>query len=146
MESALNPLAEHLTCEQCRSTLTDRIKNLIAQWSIVRVRPFTTSDVIQNMANYGFVYSFREQYSAYIWFFYLVNLHGYLHSPIHLVPYTPVAFTITRRRRSTGHAQPKNTRKGFCAVDSSGVSMNRIRFRQYSITINEHCLYIVWQS
>ncbi|KAF8627193.1 hypothetical protein AX15_004511 [Amanita polypyramis BW_CC] len=36
MESALRPLAEHLTCEQCQHVLRERIKNLIAQWSVVR--------------------------------------------------------------------------------------------------------------
>lgn len=38
MESALRPLSEHLTCELCQQALKDRIKNLIVQWSIVKVR------------------------------------------------------------------------------------------------------------
>ncbi|PPQ71773.1 hypothetical protein CVT26_007607 [Gymnopilus dilepis] len=36
MESALRPLAEHLTCEDCRQALRDRIKNLVVQWSVVK--------------------------------------------------------------------------------------------------------------
>lgn len=38
MESALRPLAEHLTCDQCQLALRDRIKNLVIQWSLVKVR------------------------------------------------------------------------------------------------------------
>jgi hypothetical protein len=37
MESALNPLEEHLTCDLCRQALRERIKNLIVQWSVVKV-------------------------------------------------------------------------------------------------------------
>ncbi|KAF8192547.1 hypothetical protein BJ912DRAFT_1021817 [Pholiota molesta] len=37
MESALRPLAEHLTCEHCQQSLRDRIKNLVVQWSVVKV-------------------------------------------------------------------------------------------------------------
>ncbi|KAF9569051.1 hypothetical protein CPC08DRAFT_702169 [Agrocybe pediades] len=36
MESALRPLAEHLTCEGCQQALRDRIKNLVVQWSVVK--------------------------------------------------------------------------------------------------------------
>ncbi|PFH51464.1 hypothetical protein AMATHDRAFT_75003 [Amanita thiersii Skay4041] len=36
MESALRPLTEHLTCENCQQALQDRIKNLIVQWSVVK--------------------------------------------------------------------------------------------------------------
>jgi len=36
MESALRPLSEHLTCEQCQQGLRDRIKNLVVQWSVVK--------------------------------------------------------------------------------------------------------------
>jgi hypothetical protein len=36
MESALRPLAEHLTCEHCQQALRDRIKNLVVQWSVVK--------------------------------------------------------------------------------------------------------------
>jgi hypothetical protein len=36
MESALRPLADHLTCEQCQTALRDRIKNLVVQWSVVK--------------------------------------------------------------------------------------------------------------
>lgn len=36
MESALRPLAEHLTCEQCQTALRERIKNLVVQWSVVK--------------------------------------------------------------------------------------------------------------
>lgn len=38
MESALRPLAEHLTCEGCQHALRDRIKSLVNQWSVVKVR------------------------------------------------------------------------------------------------------------
>ena len=37
MESALQPLVEHLTCQECQETLGDRIQNLVAQWSVVKV-------------------------------------------------------------------------------------------------------------
>jgi hypothetical protein len=40
MESALSPLTEHLTCEQCRQVLTERIKTLVVQWSVVKVSCF----------------------------------------------------------------------------------------------------------
>ena len=43
MESALRPLAEHLTCDQCQSVLRDRIKNLVIQWSVIKVRRFLFS-------------------------------------------------------------------------------------------------------
>ncbi|KAF9006435.1 hypothetical protein BDQ17DRAFT_1351736 [Cyathus striatus] len=36
MESALRPLAEHLTCDQCQQALRERIKNLVVQWSVVK--------------------------------------------------------------------------------------------------------------
>ncbi|KJA30021.1 hypothetical protein HYPSUDRAFT_251714 [Hypholoma sublateritium FD-334 SS-4] len=36
MESALRPLAEHLTCEHCQQSLRDRIKNLVVQWATVK--------------------------------------------------------------------------------------------------------------
>ncbi|KAJ8523472.1 hypothetical protein ONZ45_g104 [Pleurotus djamor] len=39
MESALKPLEDHLTCDQCRLTLKQRIKDVIVQWSIVKVSP-----------------------------------------------------------------------------------------------------------
>ncbi|KAF9058135.1 hypothetical protein BJ165DRAFT_1334371 [Panaeolus papilionaceus] len=38
MESALRPLAEHLACSECQEALRDRIKNLVVQWSVVKVR------------------------------------------------------------------------------------------------------------
>jgi hypothetical protein len=37
LESALRPLAEHLSCDLCKNALNDRVKNLIVQWSIVKV-------------------------------------------------------------------------------------------------------------
>ncbi|KAF9075896.1 hypothetical protein BDP27DRAFT_1212080, partial [Rhodocollybia butyracea] len=37
LESALAPLAEHLSCGLCKQGLNDRIKNLIVQWSVVKV-------------------------------------------------------------------------------------------------------------
>lgn len=38
MESALNPLIEHLSCELCKQSMRERVKNLVVQWSVVRVR------------------------------------------------------------------------------------------------------------
>lgn len=38
MESALRPLEEHLVCDECKRALRERIKNLVVQWSIVKVR------------------------------------------------------------------------------------------------------------
>ncbi|THV08616.1 hypothetical protein K435DRAFT_814998 [Dendrothele bispora CBS 962.96] len=38
LESALSPLAENLSCDLCKQALNDRIKNLIVQWSVVKVR------------------------------------------------------------------------------------------------------------
>lgn len=37
IESALFSLNEHLSCEQCQTALRDRIKQLIAQWTMVKV-------------------------------------------------------------------------------------------------------------
>ncbi|KAF5393785.1 hypothetical protein D9757_000077 [Collybiopsis confluens] len=42
LESALAPLAEHLSCDLCKQGLKDRIKNLIVQWSVVKRRPSYT--------------------------------------------------------------------------------------------------------
>ncbi|KAI0723118.1 hypothetical protein C8Q76DRAFT_794091 [Earliella scabrosa] len=36
MESALCPLADHLSCEVCKKSLADRVKQLIVQWSVVK--------------------------------------------------------------------------------------------------------------
>ncbi|KAI0772066.1 hypothetical protein BD413DRAFT_612891 [Trametes elegans] len=38
MESALCPLADHLSCDICRRSLAERVKQLIVQWSVVKVR------------------------------------------------------------------------------------------------------------
>jgi hypothetical protein len=43
MESALRPLADHLSCSECKAGLNDRIKNLVVQWSIVKVSNFARS-------------------------------------------------------------------------------------------------------
>lgn len=40
MESALTPLGQHLTCDLCRHALNDRVKNLVVQWSIVKVSAY----------------------------------------------------------------------------------------------------------
>ncbi|KAH7887791.1 hypothetical protein F5I97DRAFT_1805344 [Phlebopus sp. FC_14] len=40
MESALAPLGEQLACEQCQLALQDRLKSLIVQWSVVKVRVY----------------------------------------------------------------------------------------------------------
>jgi len=37
MHTALNPLMEHLDCEQCREALRDRIKDVVGQWASVGV-------------------------------------------------------------------------------------------------------------
>ena len=39
MESALCPLADHLSCDVCKQSLADRVKQLIVQWSVVKVSP-----------------------------------------------------------------------------------------------------------
>ncbi|PAV21399.1 hypothetical protein PNOK_0402600 [Pyrrhoderma noxium] len=36
LESALNPLADHLTCDECRKTLRDRIRDVVIQWAQVK--------------------------------------------------------------------------------------------------------------
>lgn len=38
MESALAPLGDQLSCEQCRIALQERLKTLVMQWSVVKVR------------------------------------------------------------------------------------------------------------
>ncbi|KAL5507791.1 hypothetical protein ACEPAH_5409 [Sanghuangporus vaninii] len=38
IESTLQPLAEHLTCDQCRTMLLGRIREVVVQWSMVKVR------------------------------------------------------------------------------------------------------------
>ncbi len=39
MESALCPLADHLACDICKRSLADRVKQLVIQWSVVKVSP-----------------------------------------------------------------------------------------------------------
>jgi len=43
MHSALNPLMEHLDCEQCHEVLRDRIKDVVVQWASVGVSVFLSS-------------------------------------------------------------------------------------------------------
>ena len=38
IEGALCPLADYLTCELCKKSLVDRVKQVIVQWSMVKVR------------------------------------------------------------------------------------------------------------
>ncbi|KAH9894482.1 hypothetical protein C8Q73DRAFT_791021 [Cubamyces lactineus] len=38
METALWPLADHLSCDICKKSLAERVKQLIVQWSVVKVR------------------------------------------------------------------------------------------------------------
>ncbi|KAG5343079.1 hypothetical protein C0989_000069 [Termitomyces sp. Mn162] len=38
MESALRPLEEHLVCEDCKAALQTRIRTLVVQWAMVKVR------------------------------------------------------------------------------------------------------------
>lgn len=37
MESALCPLGEHLSCQVCKQNLSERVKQLVVQWSVVKV-------------------------------------------------------------------------------------------------------------
>lgn len=37
IERVLLPLTEHLTCELCRKILTDRIKEVVVAWTMVKV-------------------------------------------------------------------------------------------------------------
>lgn len=56
MEVALRPLQEHLTCDLCRDTLKERIKDVIVQWSIVKVRVTLVGAsrrlIVRHAANY----------------------------------------------------------------------------------------------
>ncbi|VDB84782.1 unnamed protein product [Peniophora sp. CBMAI 1063] len=36
IDSALRPLGEHLSCEQCRNRLNERIRDVLVQWSLVK--------------------------------------------------------------------------------------------------------------
>ncbi|KAG7097019.1 hypothetical protein E1B28_004412 [Marasmius oreades] len=36
LESALRPLAEHLSCDLCKRSLNERIKNVLVQWSVIK--------------------------------------------------------------------------------------------------------------
>ncbi|KAI0311973.1 hypothetical protein OF83DRAFT_701659 [Amylostereum chailletii] len=36
IETALRPLGEHLSCDQCKQLLRERINNLVVQWSVVK--------------------------------------------------------------------------------------------------------------
>lgn len=38
IEAALRSLEEHLSCGVCKKALGERIKQLIVQWSVVKVR------------------------------------------------------------------------------------------------------------
>ncbi|KAJ6618575.1 hypothetical protein B0H10DRAFT_1795126, partial [Mycena sp. CBHHK59/15] len=38
LEAALCPLADHLSCEPCKAALNARIKALVSEWAIVKVR------------------------------------------------------------------------------------------------------------
>ncbi|RPD78556.1 hypothetical protein L226DRAFT_296722 [Lentinus tigrinus ALCF2SS1-7] len=38
IETVLCPLADHLPCEMCKENLAERIKQLVVQWSMVKVR------------------------------------------------------------------------------------------------------------
>ncbi|KAF9263464.1 hypothetical protein L218DRAFT_864956 [Marasmius fiardii PR-910] len=37
LESALRPLVDHLSCDLCKEALNDRIKNVLVQWSVIKV-------------------------------------------------------------------------------------------------------------
>ncbi|KAF9055123.1 hypothetical protein BDZ89DRAFT_7114 [Hymenopellis radicata] len=36
VESALSPLADHISCQLCQASLNERVKNLVVQWSVVK--------------------------------------------------------------------------------------------------------------
>ena len=38
IEGALCPLADDVPCEDCKKALADRIKQVVVQWSMVKVR------------------------------------------------------------------------------------------------------------
>lgn len=40
IESSLHPLADHLSCEVCKQSLRERIRELVVQWSVVKVSCF----------------------------------------------------------------------------------------------------------
>ncbi|KAK7048868.1 hypothetical protein R3P38DRAFT_3620268 [Favolaschia claudopus] len=48
LDSALRPLGEHLACEDCKNALGKRVRNLVVEWSMVKVRflyhRFSSSD------------------------------------------------------------------------------------------------------
>ncbi|KAH7879744.1 uncharacterized protein C8R40DRAFT_1165988 [Lentinula edodes] len=48
LESALTPLAEHLTCELCKKSLNERIRDLVVNWSIVKV-PFSFLNILTEL-------------------------------------------------------------------------------------------------
>ncbi len=37
IETALRPLGDYLSCDPCKQILRERVNNLVAQWSIVKV-------------------------------------------------------------------------------------------------------------
>ena len=38
IENALCPLADYISCLECKQALADRVKQVVVQWSMVRVR------------------------------------------------------------------------------------------------------------
>ena len=64
MESALRPLAEHLTCEYCQQSLRDRIRNLVVQWATVKVRILHTC-CFRNIWPCSTKF-YREQYDIHV--------------------------------------------------------------------------------
>jgi len=50
LESALAPLGERLWCDQCRESLQERVRQLIVQWSVVKV--CTTLSLSEKMVIY----------------------------------------------------------------------------------------------
>lgn len=54
IESSLHPLADHLSCEVCKQSLRERIRDLVVQWSVVKVSCFHSLVRIWNdMINSG---------------------------------------------------------------------------------------------
>ncbi|THH13573.1 hypothetical protein EW146_g6661 [Bondarzewia mesenterica] len=75
IEAALSPLAIHLTCDQCKVALRERINNLIVQWSVVKVcdtlfrivrylveHIFISTEDYLNPSKYVHVYVFDSAY------------------------------------------------------------------------------------
>ena len=50
IEGALCPLADDVPCEDCKKALADRIKQVVVQWSMVKVRHVVSRACISRLA------------------------------------------------------------------------------------------------